>query len=80
MGATTLGALAVGHAIRDTRERQGLSARQLSLSAGLSESYVSKIESGEMSQPSFRAVSKIFTALKLKPGEIYMVVVAESQQ
>lgn len=43
--------LTVGHVIRATRERRKLSARALSLGAGLSDSYVGKVESGTCHVP-----------------------------
>ena len=47
----------------------GLSARKVSELAGLSPSYVNKVESGEIS-PSLRAFSQITEALQLNDLEV----------
>lgn len=62
-----------GDVIRYVRIRQGLSARALSLAAGLSESYVGKIEHGDciVSLPVF---SRIALVLGMSDQEIAMVV------
>ncbi len=68
----------VGDVIRSLREsRTDLSARALSLAAGLSESYVGKIESNSV-EPSFRAFAKIAMQLGMKPAEIYILVTHEA--
>lgn len=51
------------------RENRDLSARQVSELAGLSPSYVSKVESGEVS-PSLKAFAKIAQALELNNAEV----------
>lgn len=75
-GAST--PLVVGEAIRQFRQAKKYSARQLSLEAGLSESYVGKLEAGEM-EPSFRAVAKLVRVLGMKPGEVYVVLCEEAR-
>lgn len=61
----------VGDAIRLLRQRQGYSARGLSNLAGLSPSYVSKVETGEI-EPSFRAFARMACILRMTPREIYL--------
>lgn len=51
------------------RERQGMSARQLSLDAGLSASYISKIESGAV-LPTINSFAHIVDRLNVSPVEI----------
>lgn len=69
--------LTVGDAIREFREARKMSRRQLSLQAGLSESYVGKIESG-MIEPSLRGFAKLAICLRLKPGEIATLLAQEA--
>lgn len=68
----------VGDAIHLLRERRGLSARGLSNLAGLSPSYVSKVEAGEI-EPSFRAFARMACVLKMTPREIYLCISQEAQ-
>ena len=78
-GAGGPGELRVGHIIRATRERKRLSARALSLSAGLSESYVGKVESG-VCEPSLRAFAKIVTQLGLNAQEVFLILQQEARR
>lgn len=55
--------------LRQRREAMGLSARAVSEMAGLSPSYINKVESGEIS-PSLRAFSQISEALNLNDLEV----------
>jgi transcriptional regulator with XRE-family HTH domain len=63
-------------ALAALRKDRGYSARRLSLEAGLSESYVGKVESGRM-EPSFRAFCLIVHVLKLNNREINFLVLRE---
>lgn len=63
----------VAAAIRYLRERKGMSARAVSLAAGLSPSYVSKVESNQM-EPSFRAFCKIAAVLEMTEREVLFLV------
>jgi transcriptional regulator with XRE-family HTH domain len=63
-------------ALRACREARGISARALSLQAGLSESMVGKIESG--AEPGLRTFSQIVYALQLSRQEIAMLVLLAS--
>ena len=59
--------------VRKLRERQGVSARSLSIQAGLSPSYVSKIESGQ-TKPSVDAFARLMAAVGASEAEIiYML-------
>lgn len=69
--------LTLGSAIRVLRERRGLSARALSLAAGLSPAYVSKVEAGHI-EPSVRAFGCIARVLNMNAMEITACVYAEA--
>lgn len=70
----------LGTALRALREdRTSLSARGLSLTAGLSESYVGKVESGQV-EPSVRAFAKIVVHLRLKPAEVWVLLSREANR
>jgi transcriptional regulator with XRE-family HTH domain len=69
--------LRAGSAIRVARQRAGLSARQLSLNAGLGDAYVSRVEAG-ITDPGLRAFAKLAVALGLSPLEVWLVVVSEA--
>lgn len=72
--------ITLGTALRKLREqRTNFSARALSLHAGLSESYVGKVEAGQ-TEPSFRTFAKIAVALRMKPGEVWVLLTRESQK
>lgn len=60
-------------AIRKRRELANISARRLSIDSGLSPSYVSKVESGEI-EPSFSAFAAIARSLNLTPLELIFCV------
>lgn len=63
----------LGEALVFLRKRRGMSARSLSLAAGYSPSYVSKVERGEQ-EPSFRAFCSIAKVLELTDREIVFLV------
>lgn len=69
--------LTVGQIIRHCRQTRGLSARQLSLTSGLSESVVGKVESGTI-EPSLRVFALIATELDLTAQEISFLVRIEA--
>jgi transcriptional regulator with XRE-family HTH domain len=58
--------------LRFSRERVGMSARQLSAAAGLSPSYVNKVEAGTM--PSLQAFAKLAKAAEMTDAEIAFAV------
>lgn len=55
------------------RERTGLSARSLSRQAGLSDSYVSKMEAGSI-KPNLEAFAKLAKVLRLNDKELLFMV------
>jgi transcriptional regulator with XRE-family HTH domain len=59
--------------LRARREACGLSARRLSINAGLSDSMIGKVESGEV-QPSLRTFAQIAAQLHLSDREIALLV------
>jgi transcriptional regulator with XRE-family HTH domain len=65
--------LDVAEILRYLREQRQISARQLSLQAGLSESVVGKIEH-RASEPTLRAFAQIVTTLDLNQAEIAFLV------
>ena len=68
--------VSLGDIIKSARERRGLSARALSVQAGLSPSYVSKLEAGEI-EPSVRAFARLAYQLQMNPLEVYFSVMLE---
>lgn len=58
------------------RGQKNLSARALGLSAGLSSSYVGKLEAGEI-EPSFRAFARLATVLGMSVHEVFFCVIQE---
>lgn len=65
--------ITLGNAIRFLRSNKNLSSRTLSSMAGLSPSYVGKLESGEIN-PSFDAFCAIAKALDISDNEIIFLV------
>lgn len=65
--------ITLGEAIRFARERKGVSARQVSQEAGLSPTYVSKVERGDM-EPSLKAFGRIAIVLGLSDVEVNLLV------
>lgn len=72
-------AIGAAEAISEGRRKQRLSKTRLGLNAGLSESYVGKLESGEC-QPSLRTFALLARALGLTPLEIYFVIQGEAMR
>lgn len=64
-------------AISQVRQRLRLSKQRLGLVAGLSESYVGKLEKGEC-EPSLRTFALLACALHLSPLEVYLVILGEA--
>lgn len=59
--------------VKFARTRSGLSARALSREAGLSDSYVSKVEAGDI-KPNLEAFAKIAKVLNLNDKELLFMV------
>lgn len=53
-----------GSLLRELRERLGLSLRQVEASSGISNSYLSQIESGRVGAPSPKIIEKLASALQ----------------
>lgn len=70
-------ATTVAWAVRHLRQTRGISARQLSLDSGLSPSYVSKIESGEI-EPSFKGFAKLAATLEMTTLEVAFCLSCET--
>ena len=64
--ATTL-----GERLRIMREMRNLGQRQLSEKAGVSQTTISNLENDQISEPSFEALDKIFTSLRVPGGAVY---------
>ncbi len=71
--------LGVADAIQYLRTKRDLTRQALGLEAGLSQSYVGKVERGE-TQPSLRAFASLAVALGMKPEEAWVVIVAEAAE
>ena len=65
--------------VKHRRLQMGISARALSLSAGQSASYVSKLEAQAI-EPSFTAFARLVTALGFSSSEVALVVALEAQR
>jgi len=67
-----------GDAIRFKRKELGISARALSLRAGLSAAYVFKVETGAI-EPSLRSFSLLAAALGMSMAEVWVCVSDEAR-
>ncbi len=56
--------------IKRFRKEAGLTQKALAGKSGLSFSMISKLESGEQSNPSFETIKKIADVLKISPGKL----------
>ncbi len=63
----------LGEVVKNVRTRKGITAAQLSKSAGYSPSYVAKIESGTL-EPSARAFATMARVLEMKDAEIVFAI------
>ncbi len=63
-----------GEVLRHARQQAGISARELSSRVGVSASYVTKVENGDL-DPTLRTFSRMALTLGLNPHEIYFLVV-----
>ena len=62
--------IALGNLIRNLREEQGLSQRQLALLSGVSNTEISRIENGERKQPSQETLNKLASCLPISYEEL----------
>ena len=65
--------LTVGEILKAVRDSRRVSSRQVSHDAGLSPTYLSKVERGAM-EPSLQAFARIATVLELNDAEIALAV------
>jgi transcriptional regulator with XRE-family HTH domain len=65
--------LSLSEGIRYLRKRKGMSARRVSLEAGLSSSYVSKVEKGEI-EPSISSFYKICQVIEATDKEVVFLL------
>lgn len=61
----------IGESIKENRERRGLSQRELAKLAGLSGSFISRLEAGLYRLTSPDTVNSLAKALKIHPEELY---------
>jgi transcriptional regulator with XRE-family HTH domain len=61
--------VALGDAIREAREKRGLSQERLAFEAGLDRTFISSIEAGRRNI-TFASLLKVTKALDLKPAEL----------
>lgn len=71
--------LSVAAAVRYYRVQRGYTARALSLNAGLSQSYVGKLEAGKVI-PSVRAFGRLARVLGMNHREVALVVLQEGNE
>lgn len=62
-----------GDIIRFKRHAAGLSARALSIKAGLSPAYVCKVENGSI-EPSLRGFARLAVALSMTKAELWVCI------
>lgn len=61
----------VGEIIREIRKTKGLSLGQVALRSGLDRTYISRIESGKIANPSHKTLEKIIRGLKVTAAELF---------
>lgn len=62
----------VGEIIRKIRKTKGLSLGQVALRSGLDRTYISRIESGKIANPSHKTLAKIVKGLKVTAAELFI--------
>jgi len=67
-------------AVAMRRAALDLSARALSLRAGLSPAYVTKLEGGHIAEPSFRAFARLAKETGMTPDEVWVCVMHEANR
>lgn len=77
MPETSAEAMNVASGVHICRERKKLSARALSSEAGLSNGYVTKLETGQI-EPTVRSFGRLARALQMTPMEVYACVLGEA--
>lgn len=62
----------VGEITREIRMAKGLSLGQVALRSGLDRTYISRIESGKIANPSHKTLEKMAKGLKVTPSELFV--------
>ena len=62
----------IGHGIKQVRKEAGLKQSTLARTAGVSQTYLSLVEGGDKSNPSFELVQRIAEACKVHPIVVYL--------
>jgi len=70
--------IALAFALVDARESAGMTRAELAESSGVSEAYISKLESGD-ANPSVGKVGEIFAAMWMKPTVGFEPLMAERE-
>ena len=65
--------------IKRFRKQNGLTQKELAYKSGLSFSMVSKLESGEQSNPSFQTIKRIANALKIYPEKLVNETIVKTE-
>ena len=66
--ATTAAVDSIGSCIRSIREAKGLPLREIAYRANIDASYLSRIETGELVNPTLDMIKRIAAALGVRPG------------
>jgi len=66
IGAEALPATKLGRALRDGREKKGLSLRDVELATGISNPAISQIETGKIKAPAFHTVVSLCDVYGIK--------------
>jgi len=61
----------LGERLRTIREMRNLGQRELSEKTGVSQTTISNMENDRISEPSFEALDKIITSLRVPEGAVY---------
>ena len=62
----------LGEMIRETRKGKGLSLGQVALRSGLDRTYISRIESGKIANPSHKTLMKVAKGLGIAASEFFV--------
>ena len=65
--------------LRDLRSKRGLSVLELSEIAGVSQSYISRLENGNREWPSLKTIISLSEALDVYPSHMFRVILYGSQ-
>jgi transcriptional regulator with XRE-family HTH domain len=63
----------MGMRLRQARLHRKLTQEQLSSLSGIDQAYISKLESAKIVNPSWETVSKLASALRVKPDDLFPV-------